>query len=66
MFQACAVKIAKIAASSAPKIVAGKKVEKEGHREGEKAEDRHRLQDVEQWNEDQSRRAGSWRQAWRR
>ena len=48
MFQAWLVKIAKIAAQFRAQGIAGKEPEEERHGEGQKAQDRHRLQDVEQ------------------
>ena len=48
MFQAWLVKIAKIAAHSAPSVEPGNKLQEERDREGQEAQDRHRLQDVEQ------------------
>ena len=53
MFQACEVKIAKIAAHSAPRIEPGKSPRKKVTVKDRKPEDRYRLQDVEQWNEDE-------------
>ena len=47
MFQAWLVKMAKIAASSAPSVLPGKRPRKKVDGEGQKAQDRHRLQDVE-------------------
>ena len=48
MFQACEVKIAKIGGAFGAQDRAGKKRQEKSHRERQKAEDRHRLQDVEQ------------------
>ena len=47
MFQAWLVKMAKIAASSAPERVAGEEAEEERDGEGQEAQDRHRLEDVQ-------------------
>ncbi len=48
MFQAWLVKMAKIAASSGPSTLPGKQRDEEHDGEGQIAEDRHRLQHVEQ------------------
>ena len=48
MFQACEVKMAKIAAHSTPSRLPGNKAMKRGNGDRLKAQDRDRLQDVEQ------------------
>ena len=53
MFQAWLVKMAKIAAHSAPNVLPGKRREEERHREGQEAQHRHRLQDVERGQDEQ-------------
>ena len=52
MFQAWLVKIAKIAAQFRAKLAARKQVHEEDHGKGEKAQHRHRLQDIERGNDD--------------
>ena len=47
MFQACEVKIAKIAAHSTPSEIAGEQGDEAGDRDRQEAEDRDRLEDVE-------------------
>ena len=52
MFQAWLVNIAKMAAHSAPSWLPGKEPHEEDYREGEKAEHRHGLQNVEGRNDE--------------
>jgi hypothetical protein len=66
MFQAWLVKITKIEASSAPSTWPGNRPMKNGDGEGEEAQDRHRLQDVEDRDHHQAGAAAFGGDRWRR